>query len=595
MAKSKEITDNEVMQFVLFVMAQQYDSDAVKGDVEVNQYKNSNLLQFVEKNTNINSKQTISQIIKYYVSSNTLKHSSFSTGFSFFYWPYFKEMDKQKMLKYKEQELVWNINDLSGYSVNELYVAPIHNNFKSEIMDYDDDEIDIDQYNELVINKSLQFMQSHKVKAIKPLQSLYDNVEALHFGINKESRLSPYHLIAIILYTDFSKLSTNFSSTFRRMFPSETLESVKKRNQKYYFLSKFLRESIQCFGINGNGEYDPVSDSMINKEQRTLFCGMSCLMLMPCFNLRFSSPNSTSTVLNVAMNFTGDNQGIIIRINNKMYGAGARERFFNVCWISKFSEESERVFVGGRYPLKIQSITNCLTKQNYKKYYHAFYWFDAILNGSLHGKDEVDFKVRDHWIINMLIKCILCETGSFSEREEKEFDEMPNYIKQTFQNFIIQKTQIVINLDYLDTLYNDKNNLLSSLIMEESLIADSKKEIDDISYDSNNCNHNMVKFKTLAMFKNLKKILIYSSDAYNGDKQYSFSLSTFKASILNNDNLKSVEYVIKAYHNIRSGARSWIYNLYLDETSSLRMPSKISSKITKDYAGAKQDTLRMLF
>eukprot|EP01084_Bolivina_argentea_P278262 475288_1 len=52
------------------------------------------------------------------------------------------------------------------------------------------------------------------------------------------------HLLSLVFYCDYSELSTDFSSTFRKRHSYETIESIKNRNSKYYYLSKYLRECV---------------------------------------------------------------------------------------------------------------------------------------------------------------------------------------------------------------------------------------------------------------------------------------------------------------------------------------------------------------
>ena len=56
------------------------------------------------------------------------------------------------------------------------------------------------------------------------------------------------HIQSLILYTDFSMLSSSFTSTFRKKYENESLESVKNRNSSYYWMSKFLIEAVNGYG-----------------------------------------------------------------------------------------------------------------------------------------------------------------------------------------------------------------------------------------------------------------------------------------------------------------------------------------------------------
>eukprot|EP01084_Bolivina_argentea_P264884 448849_1 len=93
-------------------------------------------------------------------------------------------------------------------------------------------------FNEKVILKAMQYFSTTAVKEMKAKYAYGD--QAAHYGINERAGISIKHIQSVILYTDFTDLSTLFSSTFRPAYFGEALESIKKRNQCFYYLSKTL-------------------------------------------------------------------------------------------------------------------------------------------------------------------------------------------------------------------------------------------------------------------------------------------------------------------------------------------------------------------
>eukprot|EP01084_Bolivina_argentea_P264883 448848_1 len=93
-------------------------------------------------------------------------------------------------------------------------------------------------FNEKVILKSYQYFSTAAVKEMKAKYHPKD--QAAHYGINKGAGITLKHIQSVIMYTDFTDLSTLFSSTFRPAYFGEALESIKKRNQCFYYLSKTL-------------------------------------------------------------------------------------------------------------------------------------------------------------------------------------------------------------------------------------------------------------------------------------------------------------------------------------------------------------------
>ena len=102
-------------------------------------------------------------------------------------------------------------------------------------------------------------------------------------------------MISIILYTDFTLLSSKFTSTFRKTGPFEPIQAIIQRNRSYYWMSRFLKETEQVYGQYhsfGNGVLDPL--------RGPFYCGMSMIMKMPQFSMKLLSPTSTTVQISVA-------------------------------------------------------------------------------------------------------------------------------------------------------------------------------------------------------------------------------------------------------------------------------------------------------
>merc|ERR1719245_2509191 len=98
-------------------------------------------------------------------------------------------------------------------------------------------------------------MNSAEVKAMTARSTDGYNV-FLHYDIAIGAALSLWHILSLIFYCDFTKLCTDFSSSFRAVKPFETLRNIKKRNAMYYWMSRYLRELVELFGQCSYGDYD---------------------------------------------------------------------------------------------------------------------------------------------------------------------------------------------------------------------------------------------------------------------------------------------------------------------------------------------------
>merc|ERR1719461_783828 len=102
-------------------------------------------------------------------------------------------------------------------------------------------------------NKYLRTDSVKKIKA-KETEPVYGGGMLLHYDIAIGALLSFGHLLALIFYTDFTKLSSDFSTSFRAIKPFESLKNIMKRNAFYFWMSKYLRELIEIFGQCSAGD-----------------------------------------------------------------------------------------------------------------------------------------------------------------------------------------------------------------------------------------------------------------------------------------------------------------------------------------------------
>ncbi len=290
---------------------------------------------------------------------------SFSCGFVFWYWPHYANKQGDDGIMFA------NDDDFGGFSTTELYIKKgTYDNFKSEILEYCDGKngnISMNMYKDKIVLKGNEFIGTKKVKKIKAKDT--PSKAKRHYNIEEDAAFSLSHLHAVILYCDFTGLCTLFGETFRRLHSLESLKSVINRNKKYWWMSKILREVVEIYG-----------DNYYDELEGPFYTGLSFVIVLPEFSIRLYGPTSTTTQIEISMNFS-KNSGIIIQFNNKYEGGGQRLRFFDTSSISSFKEEDERLTFGGSFPLQIISVRNTVTTQNFKNFFKPLYWFDAVFSG----------------------------------------------------------------------------------------------------------------------------------------------------------------------------------------------------------------------
>ena len=191
-------------------------------------------------------------------------------------------------------------------------------------------DINIIKFKQLIMIKAKNYINTALVRSMKYDSSEY--YDPVGYGILDGTPLGIDNLLSIILYADTTALSSEFSSTFRKMAKYETLSMTKSRNSKYWWWSKILRETVELYG-----------ERAWKMEASAFYTGMGIVLSMPSFVIRLCSPTSTSIHLEVALKFSGES-GIILQLNvkNMLYGTDSNVRAFDCSWISRFKEEDER-------------------------------------------------------------------------------------------------------------------------------------------------------------------------------------------------------------------------------------------------------------
>ena len=398
-----------------------------------------------------------------------------------------------------------NQHDHGGYSPKELSVALKYKSLKEEIINNEIYSLNMVQLN-TSITKTFKYIHTIKAK-----QTTYDMAvdDLFHYDIRKGSIISFDHLLSIILYTDWDKLSCSFSKTFRKEKQYETLSMVKRRNGEYANWGMRIRETVEYFGSEGWRDWDSDKVNKYNNLERgPYFCGMSFVMVIPQFNIRLNSPTSTSKTLEVATRFGGD-EGILIQINNNGYAESDLLRSWNCCWLSNYNGEDERLWCGGDLQIKVESIKVLSTNENFHKYFKPLFYFDCMCSGNQMKDNMIGDITDEHYLVlSNLIKDRLT-INNFVSKYHK-------YIKNTFHAFTANKQQIVISPDDINRYFPKLKDLIMHKIS---------------GYSSNEANPssttNLFKSVIFKLFPNIERVVINSTAFYGeGVIEYRIDISS---------------------------------------------------------------------
>ena len=490
-----------------------------------------------------------------FVGKYTVSADGFSTGIAMFYWSWAEKHElgvrtKNAIKSSAEQfrgQRIFNYNDLGGYSPSELFIkTPKYADLKQEILSNLLNEVGAAEYDHAMF-------KARRLSATKRAKKLTAGPDTfLHCGIAEGSGISVAELLSFILYTDFDTLSSRMSASLRKNNPVEPLQSVKRRNASYWHMSKTLKESVCIFGEDGSRSNGP------------FFCGMDRVLAVPEFAIRLFAPTSTSRSLEVATLFANDG-GCVLGLNNTNGSAGGLKcKFFNVSWLSRYPEEQERLFMGGEWPIQIESIR--VLEGNgrwrcFREHFNLMFWFDAVCSGSALRNMKSCLKGKEVYALSCLLNAY------DNDREQ------PKYVRDCFQYYGLCKKSMVLNLGYLD-------KYCPSEFMP--LLFDSfggQQDQDNITYhDSDDLTTNMMKGAVLNCFPNLQELIIFTTNE-DGTKSYVSSLDKWFELFCTQEQIqkctlhgtwKDAVEIFRCDLDEKHGRRSWLHYRYESMGSSLR-------------------------
>eukprot|EP01084_Bolivina_argentea_P090679 163346_1 len=388
--QQEKIPKIAIENFYNQLLQQEYDSDALTDDIG-NDETNINVVEWLP-----NTEHCL--IVVDYIKNIIFSKSTvlYSFGLRYYYWEPCK--------------------------THPLYVPTKYTNFKQEM--FAKKEIPKDEWDRIYLKVNTMMVESDTVKALKSCDRNYA------YGIKENSPIKHQHLIAICFYTDTSEESYKFSESFRRIPSDKSIEDTKKRNMEYREWSRLLREAVECYGTT-------MEESKIN----IFYHGVSMIHFVS-FIAKFCGPTSTSASFEIATRFA-DEKGIILELETAQMGD--KLRYFNCSYISRYNEE-ERLFIGGEYPLKIKTIRNKSTKENYEQIMLPLSLLDKMTNAEKMETQFISQKTLKH--------CVVVIHDLIQQETEEKKNQYPEYINTCFKAFVKSRKVLKFNMLYMKQFYS---------------------------------------------------------------------------------------------------------------------------------------------
>ena len=388
--------------------------------------------------------------------------------------------DDDKMEEKEEQSLqregVFEFGELFSYwdKNDDKYVEPLCDSLKQEIMNFENAQyLKEETWNELWQKATKLKNKMYATRAIQPILAKNKPYYNKLFGIGANEEMTMDHIMAIILYTDCTKLQKSFKEQTRKMHKEEKLEDISYKNRAYAHWFRLLYECIWLFGDELN-------------EGGRIYHGISCKLLFNTFQYDFKAPLSTTRDIDVAATFCNDGKdGIILELRN---GETYAQPYFDVKHFSEYKHEKEYIFYGST--LKITSI---IMKDpegtkffNYKHQIDTLNFYVNIITGSeIERYKSTQSRNNDKHI--KLLKKLCYRTVKLINNHIKVLQndvmaDLDDYQWRLFKYFTESKKIIWININEIKFIKNKVVNRGTNIELAKKFIVfdnndESKYEI----------------------------------------------------------------------------------------------------------------------
>ena len=182
-----------------------------------------------------------------------------------------------------------------------------------------------------------------------------------------------------------------------------------------------------------------------------MYHGINQNMVFNSMSAEIFSVLSTTFTWDVALQFA-NNKGLVIEL--VPYAA---VKYFDCCWISKYSNECELLFIGGYGILHFENITNVVTCENYKEYLISLRIIDTMLNGYFF---DYDLSIsQKHFYRNGFVAIDLSILGKYDDIPESIKLRTKRLIEHELYRYSKKNYKKYINLHpYIDQLLHNITN-----------------------------------------------------------------------------------------------------------------------------------------
>eukprot|EP01084_Bolivina_argentea_P236877 398238_1 len=336
-----------------------------------------------------------------------------------------------------------------------IQVKPKYSSLKIELTSNNLQSLTIDQFNSEYLKAQVHFNSFYCKQNFSPklpnVSGQTKTKEMIHFDLNQ--------VLSIMVYCNYDVLQNVFSKTFR--------ENNGADHSEFYHLGKYLAIAAFEFGSCYKGElYHGIGEPLLfsHIEQIDINC-----------------PTSTSSSLDVALNFTNNNNGIVITLTTeeriKPYDVGSvvggrPASCFSTAWLSDFASEKEHLFTQTVSYLHLVNIIDPQLGCEYHQILMALKLIDEAFSFSLgHIPKHQEWKQEERLMaimnqyksMNKLIQFIISHQLSRQIAEYEPWKSLSKYGKALIVKHFDRKITLKVQYGILKDITWAQRTLLSGI------------------------------------------------------------------------------------------------------------------------------------
>ncbi len=268
-----------------FLSEEEFDTDSLSEDVS--NAKQSNIYHRLVSINERKSVKSVYQICQSFLKECNNKMDIYSNGFRFWYWPFYKNNISESNVVFKGGQGTALLESNPGYLLSDWFIACIYGDLKEECLHNMTAPFSMYQWN-VTYKKAMMKLQSWqsdpKARELLSQTSLKRSWAEKFYGIKQETPILLQHIIAILLYCNFTHQSYEFSRTYRKIHALESDRSLKKRHSQFSIWGKRLRELIECYGLRMSQ----------TKDIKVYYHGVNSEMIFKSTTVKLNGPVSTT-------------------------------------------------------------------------------------------------------------------------------------------------------------------------------------------------------------------------------------------------------------------------------------------------------------